>query len=180
VKELYASWGIPVVLLGVVLASCSSKPDPEPCPSFDYQGYSPSADPSFKGDIRPILGTSCAIFTCHGSVDNMPAQEPRDQPLDLGPPITAPAPDDAMVQQIRDNLVDKSSFLARSMVIVKPGAPESSFLMHKIDGDQSCSGFVCPTRDGCGKRMPNLAGEELDQASADQIRAWIKQGAKNN
>src|SRR5207247_2093722 len=108
------------------LAGCSSKPS-EPqaaCPSFDYQGYAPADDPSFKNDIRPILGTSCAIFTCHGSVANMPALEPRDRPLDLGPPNMSPAPDDAMVQQIRDNLVDKSSLLAPSMVIVKPGAPE--------------------------------------------------------
>jgi hypothetical protein len=167
------------VFFAILHLGCSSPKDEQPaCNSFDYAGYSATEDPSFQNEIRPILAASCATLSCHGSSATFPANEPGDQPLDMGPPATKPPPDAAMLQQIHDNLVNVSSITAPALLIVKPGAPESSFMMHKIDGDQGCSGLSCPK--GCGKRMPDVEGLELDAATANKIRAWIKQGAKNN
>jgi hypothetical protein len=179
VAKWCAFLGPSLALLIVAPWGCSSpKEDPPACPSFNYAGYAPTADPSFQNDIRPTLTTSCAQLSCHGSTSSFPANEPGDQPLDLGPPASKPPPDAAMVQQIHDNLVNVKSITAPDLDIVKPGAPESSFLMHKVDGDQGCSGISCPK--GCGKRMPDVEGLQLDAATADMIRAWIKQGAKSN
>jgi len=174
-------WGIPWVIAVASQTGCSGGTGDSPtssCPTFDYAGYAPTDDPSFQHDIRPILTLSCAQLSCHGSYGAFPANEPRQRPLDLGPPANEPAPDAATVQRIHDDLI-MPSVTAPAMAIVKPGDPAESFLMHKVDGDQLCSAIDCP-KEGCGKRMPNVDGFELDAASANQIRAWIKQGAKSN
>jgi hypothetical protein len=173
------SCGFLAVVGGVLVSmGCSPAKQSDSCPSFDYGGYAATTDPSFKNEIRPILATSCAQLSCHGSDDTFPAMEPQGHALDLGPPVTEAAPDAGALQQIHDHLVGVKSATAPALDIVAAGDPMNSFLMRKIDGDQGCSGIECP--EGCGKRMPNIDGTELDAASTAKIRAWIKQGAKNN
>jgi hypothetical protein len=58
------------------------------------------------------------------------------------------------------------------MMRVKPFLPDSSYLIHKIEGTQADVG-------GSGERMPR-GGMPLTQAQIDLIRAWITVGAKNN
>jgi hypothetical protein len=55
---------------------------------------------------------------------------------------------------------------------VQPFQPDSSYLVHKIQGDQAGVG-------GQGGRMP-LGMAPLAQQQIDLIRAWITAGAKNN
>jgi uncharacterized protein (TIGR03118 family) len=52
---------------------------------------------------------------------------------------------------------------------VLPNDPDNSYIIHKLEG----------TDIGNTARMP-LGGPFLDQATIDQVRAWISQGAQNN
>src|SRR4051812_40990342 len=85
VREPYALWAAPWIFVAMALSGCSS--DDPTCASFDYTGYAPAQDPSFKSDVQPILATSCAQLSCHGSFGEFTANEPRERPLDLGPPV---------------------------------------------------------------------------------------------
>jgi hypothetical protein len=52
---------------------------------------------------------------------------------------------------------------------VKAGDPDNSYLIRKLEGLAGIS----------GSRMP-LGGPFLDQATIDQVRSWISNGAPNN
>lgn len=52
---------------------------------------------------------------------------------------------------------------------VLPGDPNNSYIVHKLEG----------TDIGTTARMP-LGGPFLDQATIDQVRTWISEGAQNN
>jgi uncharacterized protein (TIGR03118 family) len=52
---------------------------------------------------------------------------------------------------------------------VKPGDPDNSYLIHKVEG-----------RAGIGGSQMPLGGPFLDQPTIDQIRSWITSGAPNN
>jgi len=52
---------------------------------------------------------------------------------------------------------------------VKPGEPANSYLIRKLEGAAGID----------GSRMP-LGGPFLDQATIDQVKAWIAAGAQNN
>jgi hypothetical protein len=58
------------------------------------------------------------------------------------------------------------------MLRVRPSVPDSSYLVHKIQGTQASVG-------GSGGQMP-LGGAPLSQSQIDLIRAWIAAGARNN
>lgn len=55
---------------------------------------------------------------------------------------------------------------------VEPGAPERSYLMHKLDGTHLDAG-------GSGEQMP-FGAAALDEATRQTVRAWISAGAKND
>lgn len=55
---------------------------------------------------------------------------------------------------------------------VEPGAPEKSYLMHKLDGTHLDAG-------GAGEQMP-FGAPALDAAVRDRFRAWIAEGARDN
>jgi hypothetical protein len=55
---------------------------------------------------------------------------------------------------------------------VKPGVPDESYLLMKLQGTQR-------DHHGIGARMP-LGGPPLDDPTLTLIRAWIVQGAVNN
>jgi hypothetical protein len=63
-------------------------------------------------------------------------------------------------------LVNAPSSQVPSRLRVQPGSPDSSYLVHKIEG-----------RSAAGVRMP-LGGAPLPQASIDLIRQWIQDGAQ--
>jgi hypothetical protein len=96
---------------------------------------------------------------------------------------------DADITEVLTNpttgLINIPSKTFPSMMRVKPGEPENSFLMHKIDG--CFEGFSgCMVQSGavsnnpCGDRMPRSTGGAAQTLCADErdiIRRWIKQGA---
>lgn len=108
---------------------------------------------SFAADVQPIFTNSCALSGCHAG--GSPA---RGLNLTEG--------------QAYANIVGVSSVELASMNRIEPGEPDSSYLVHKIQGTQASVG-------GIGDRMP-LIGCCLSQAEIDVIRDWVAAGAENN
>jgi uncharacterized protein (TIGR03118 family) len=67
------------------------------------------------------------------------------------------------------NLVNVASLEKPSLLRVKPGDPDNSYIIQKLEGAAGIS----------GSRMP-LGGPFLDDATMDKIRSWIADGAPNN
>jgi uncharacterized protein (TIGR03118 family) len=67
------------------------------------------------------------------------------------------------------NLVNVASIEQPTLMRVKPGEPDNSYVIHKIE---STAGIA-------GARMP-FGGPFLDQATIDQVRSWVASGAQNN
>ena len=59
--------------------------------------------------------------------------------------------------------------LESALLLVKPGAPEQSYLLHKLKGTHTEVG-------GSGQRMP-LGGTAVDVSVIETITAWIRDGA---
>lgn len=114
---------------------------------------------SFKDDVVPILATNCALAACHSSKES-----------NLGIHLTY---DKAQLYAELQKSSPTPGYGNAKFVV--PGKPEESFLMAKMDGTQSklpaCSG-------GCGAEMP--PGELIAQKDRDVVRAWIKNGAKDD
>lgn len=109
--------------------------------------------PSFAGSVQPIFSASCATGGCHTGAT------PQEN-LDLSQGRAYGA------------IVNVPSVQVPTMRRVRPGEPDQSYLVHKIQDTQSQVG-------GEGSRMP----KDLAPLSADQIsliRAWITGGAPNN
>jgi hypothetical protein len=68
------------------------------------------------------------------------------------------------------NLVGAKSTQS-ALVLVKPGSPEESYLLHKLLGSQAQAG-------GSGARMPT--GSSLPQTQISLIQQWISAGANEN
>jgi len=105
---------------------------------------------SFAHDLAPVLRISCAV--CH-----LTGEEPGNMKLYPGAAYASLV-----------NAASTESKLKR----VQPGAPELSYLMHKLEGTHLDAG-------GVGEQMP-LGQAPLDQAILERFRAWIAQGAQNN
>ncbi|MDP9149388.1 MAG: hypothetical protein M3O36_05530 [Myxococcota bacterium] len=162
-------------LLGAAVG-CSSPP----APASDGGSCTPFASTadlsggvSFSVAVMPILQHSCGLGgqSCHGA----PSVTASGRPY-LGSPAGGTTA--ALVLQ---QIVGVLSTEDTSMMLVAPGDPGHSFLMHKIDGDQctlapQCKGSLFPD---CGQQMPWNSGT-IDMTSRDAIRAWINQGAQNN
>lgn len=110
------------------------------------------AAPSLAQHVQPILTASCALSGCHAGAS--PAQGMN---LSSG--------------QTHSNTVNVQSNES-ALLRIKPLLPDSSYLVHKIEGTQSSVG-------GSGSQMP-LGGAPLSQQQIDTIRAWITKGAANN
>ena len=106
----------------------------------------------FAGAVQPILTANCALSGCHSGAS--PAQGMN---LSSG--------------QAYANIVSVPS-IESSLMRVKPSEPDSSYLVHKIQGTQGSVG-------GSGGRMP-LGRTALTQTQIDVIRQWIADGAQNN
>jgi len=110
----------------------------------------PPQDVSFATQVQPIFTASCATNGCHAGV--MPQAE-------LG--LTSSSAYAA--------LVDKpSGQCTPARTLVKPGAPDQSYLMNKLLGTDLCF----------GTRMPKTGG--ISAAQIQLIRDWIYNGAQNN
>lgn len=133
-----------VLALSSSLWGCSNRPT------------EPSDGPvRFANDIQPILTSSCASSGCHGS-----NAEPPEKPMVL------------LAGQAYDNIVGVSSAQLATMLRIRPGEPDNSYLVHKIQGTQGSVG-------GSGERMP-LGQGPLSQSTIALIRRWVTEGAPRN
>ena len=108
---------------------------------------------TLSGNVQPLFSVNCA--TCHdGAGTSLPG-----------------------VQDLRDlhsfNSIVNKPAIQSALKRVLPSVPDSSYLVHKIQGSQ-----VLPPANGSGVRMP--VGATLSQSQINTIRNWILQGAKNN
>ncbi len=150
---------------------CATELDAEGC--FDYACATEGPTRSFAADVLPIFENSCALAaSCHGDPAS-PDQGSGYRPY-LGEVNQEMTPSD--VALIFSKIVGQDSHAA-NMKIVDPGKPESSFLMHKMEGDLDCTSITC-TGD-CGTPMPQT-GDILPREQRDIVRDWIRQGAQNN
>ena len=106
----------------------------------------------FDIDIQPILSDNCAFSGCHAGTQ--PAQ---GQNLSNGVAYA--------------NIVCVQANERPGMMRVRPFEPDSSYLVHKIQGTQGAVG-------GSGERMP-LGLTPLTPSQISLIRTWITQGARN-
>ena len=119
----------------------------------DPQPPNPEPTVSLMADVQPILSTNCALSGCH-----------------VGPsPILG---QDLSAGRTFGSVVDIPSVEAPALRRVRPFLPDSSYLVHKIQGTQASVG-------GSGERMP-LIGGALTADEISVIRAWISAGALNN
>lgn len=115
----------------------------------------PSGPPlvaTLSQDVQPIFTANCALSGCHAGANPQLAQN-----LSTG----------RTFQSVVNVLSVQSSLLR-----VKPSEPDSSYLVHKVQGTHLSVG-------GSGGRMP-LIGGPLSQTEIDLIRAWIADGAQDN
>ncbi|RMH81451.1 MAG: hypothetical protein D6681_18190 [Calditrichaeota bacterium] len=99
---------------------------------------------------RTIFDVTCAISGCH-----------------LG--ASAPFGLDLSEGKARGNLVNVPSGERPELLRVKPGDPDSSYLVKKIEGAPDILGERMP------RGRPPLSAEQIDL-----IRRWIAEGAKDN
>ncbi len=151
---------------------CANELDAEGC--FNYDCYVATEEVvSFALDVLPIFEQSCSLSSsCHGNPAS-PETAAGYQPY-LGEVNPETTPSD--IALILSTIVDQDSHLA-TMKIVDPSSPETSFLMHKMDGDLDCP-LGCPG-DDCADSMPQGVSP-LPRATRDTVRNWIAQGAQDN
>ncbi len=111
------------------------------------------APPTLSGDVQPIFSGVCAVPGCHAGTT-------PEEALNLSQGLA------------HSNIVNVSAKQLAGMLRVRPGQPDQSYLVHKIQGTQASVG-------GTGNRMP-LVGTPLTQAQIDTIRDWIAAGAPKN
>ncbi|HUJ61821.1 MAG TPA: hypothetical protein VLX92_25125 [Kofleriaceae bacterium] len=134
--------------LALALAACGTEPDTSGCALVP----DPSGASARAADVEPILAASCALGGCH-------LHAPGAGGLVL---------DDGWVAAVVGVRAQESS-----MMLVTPGDPDDSWLVHKIYGTfcpGSCDGGV-----GCGAEMP--FGGALSDPERATIVAWIAAGA---
>jgi hypothetical protein len=108
---------------------------------------------SFADDVQPIFTNSCAFSGCHGGASPQ-----------LGMNLSA--------GQAYANIVNVAAVEVPTLMRVRPSLPDSSYLVHKIQGTQASVG-------GTGGQMP-LSGCCLTADQIATIRSWVEDGALNN
>jgi len=106
--------------------------------------------PSFQRDIAPLLKVYCAACHLTGEEGGGMALHPR---------------------AAYRALVGVKS-LGSPLLRVKPGTPDESYLVRKLEGTHVEAG-------GSGLRMP-MDGAPLSKAQIAAIRAWTAAGAKDD
>ena len=133
----------------------AAPPVPPAAPAAAHEKAAPAepvatAGVSFVRDLVPVLRANCA--TCH-----LTGSEAGNLALHPGAAYK--------------NLVGVQSIESK-WLRVKPGAPDESYMLMKIDGTHLDAG-------GSGGRMPyNM--EPLDAATRGKFRDWVAAGAPDN
>ncbi|NOX38628.1 MAG: hypothetical protein GXO78_13950 [Calditrichaeota bacterium] len=107
-------------------------------------------EPRLSSIQANVFSKTCAVSGCHNSAD-------KQAGLDLSP------------GKAYSNLVNVRSSQVNDLFRVKPGDPNNSYLIIKLEQDNPPQGV----------RMP-ASGNPLPQATIDVIRQWIADGAQNN
>ena len=112
------------------------------------------------GQAVTLTQLQAQVFTplcsgCHNGTQPAGGPLPGSQNLTAGNTFT--------------NIVGVASLEQPGLMRVKPGDPDNSYLIHKVEGTAGIT----------GSRMP-LGGPALSQDTINQIRAWISSGALNN
>ena len=147
------STGVRAGLAGVLLttliatAGCDEK-------LRDLTGPSPNLNPSFSSIRTEIFETTdlagrTACVTCHRPQGGTPLNL-RDDPY--------------------STLVGVASRQKAGAILVVPGNPDASYLIHKLEGRS----------DIVQLRMPRNGPPYLTQGQITVIRRWIENGAPNN
>jgi hypothetical protein len=147
------------VALLAYLAACGgssnpAKPKPEPPDCSSVADTTQPATVSYENDIVPMFaelsngGYGCADAGCHGGafLSSNYSVESRDDILAPGNEATA-----------------------RGFCVVKPGAPEDSYLVMKLEGRAGIEGV----------QMPN-GRTSLTAADLQKVKTWILEGARDN
>jgi hypothetical protein len=113
---------------------------------------------SFSMDIQPIFNRSCALPSCH-----MPPVPAQGQ--DLSPGV-------AYAQSVNVRSTEQPR-LER----VKPGEPNNSYLIRKIQGGPNISGVLMPQ--GC-PASPLAMAQCLKPDEIAALVQWISECAPNN
>jgi hypothetical protein len=113
---------------------------------------SPPPGTTLSRDVQPIFSANCALSGCHAG-----ATAQLGQNLSTG--------------QTFQSVVNVPS-VESGLLRVKAFEPDSSYLVHKVQGTHLSVG-------GSGGRMP-LIGGPLSRTEIDLIRAWIAEGAQDN
>ena len=117
---------------------------------FTCLGEVRADEPAFGKDILPLFQQNCV--SCHITGEELGG-------LGLAPSLAY-------------NQLVNADALQSSMARVKPGAPDESYLLHKLAGTHLDQG-------GTGGRMP-LGFPALPEAQVELITRWIASGAPNN
>ncbi len=148
--------GIALLALGGVLTGCAGSGGGGGTSTPTQPACKPPAGGatiSFANNIQPIFTRTCAIPACHvppaagGNLDLTPGQ--------------------AYGQLVRVKSTQQA--LRR----VKPGDPNASYLVRKIEGGPQIAGAMMPS--GCPTALPCLTPDEVQA-----IRQWITECAPNN
>lgn len=139
--------GMIAFCVGAVLSGCSGGGDGYNTPAAPAPTPAPTTQSLFQQVQTQVLTPNCT--GCH-----VGAGAPLGLRLDAGNSYAL--------------LVNVASAQVPTLLRVKPGDPDNSYLVQKIDG-----------RATVGGRMP-LGRAPLPQASIDLVRSWIAAGAQMN
>ena len=141
-------WALPALTL---LSRCARSP--ADTATTTTGGGTPPGPPTFTATVQPIFTASCATGFCHTG-DNPAA----------GMNLSAGA--------AYSNTINVPANELGTMMRIRPGQPDSSYLIHKIQGTHLTVG-------GIRARMP-LGGPYLSDSVIALVRTWVTLGAKNN
>jgi hypothetical protein len=132
-----------------MLAACSS----EPSAPLDASVPKDGGPPTWEG-MQLLFGQRCTFSSCHSA-------------RAAGGLVLLP-------ESAYANLLAPSTQVP-AMLRVRPGDPDASYLLRKIDGTMSALA-ACATPTVCGTSMPQ--SDEIMSASVRAVvRAWIADGA---
>ena len=106
-------------------------------------------EPTFSSIYEKIFSKKCALYTCHSSAFANESAE-----LDL------------MDKTSYSSLVNVKSVMFPDILRIKPGDPDNSLLINRLDGTVIVA--------------PPLERTSVSEKELNIIRTWIKNGALNN
>lgn len=116
----------------------------------------PPATVSFSNSIQPIFNRSCAVAAaCHAG--------------------STAVYGDLSVGAAYDTLVRKPSIEQPKVLLVRPGDPDASYLVRKVEGGPDITGEQMPL--GC-PGAPQSGALCLNGDDVDAIRTWIDECAQ--